>query len=150
LPTRVVESESDAITVRAPVHLCRRPEVGMKFSAVWDCTTGVARSAGVVQSQRRVPPTWILHFQGPIEHFVVEERYPDDSPGTLDLGEQRLPARIIDRSLHGVACVVPAVVRVERGQRVRVIVGRHEREGTVARVSNLGNQLRVGIRLDPV
>ena len=87
--------------------------------------------------RRWVAPTWLQAL-----------RYPDDSPGTLDIGTARLPARVVDRSFNGVACVVPALANLRPGARVRVIVGRYERAGTIARVRSFGNQLRVGIRLD--
>jgi hypothetical protein len=150
LPARVVGVQGMRVSISAPIHLCSRPELGSHFAATWDCKTGVARATGTVESQRRVPPTWVLHIAGPIERLDVEPRFPDDSPGLLDLGDSRLPARIIDRSLHGVACLVPALAPLKPGQRVRVTVGRHERAGTIARVRPFGNQLRVGIRLDEV
>ena len=94
------------------------------------------------------PPTWVLLLNDDVEPIDIEERYPDDSPGTLDIGTARLPAQIVDRSLHGVGCVVPALVRLRPGQRVRVVVGAHDRAGVIARVRPMGNQLRVGVRLD--
>ncbi len=118
--------------------------------AIWESKTGVLRSTGYVESHRRLPPSWVLRFEGAIEKVLIEERYPDDSPGTLDVCGTRLPARVIDRSLHGAACLVPALVRLRRGQRVRITVGNHDRAGTIARVQPLGNQLRVGIRLDEI
>ncbi|HET9730875.1 MAG TPA: PilZ domain-containing protein [Acidimicrobiia bacterium] len=148
LPTRVLDVDGTRVSVTAPVHLCKRAELGMEFTAVWEGKTGVARSGGTIESQRRLPPTWVLALEAPIERLDIEERYPDDSPGTLEVGDTRLPARFIDRSLHGVACLVPALIRLEQGQRVRVIVGKHEREGAIARVQSIRNQLRVGIRLD--
>jgi hypothetical protein len=85
-----------------------------------------------------------------VELLSVEERYPDDSPDFLDLGNARLPARIIDRSFHGVGCIVPGLARLEPGQRVTVTVGDHQRAGTISRVRGFGNLVRVGVRLDEI
>jgi hypothetical protein len=148
LPSRVLEAQSTRVLITAPIHVCRRPEIGVQCTAIWESKTGVSRSTGYVESHRRLPPSWVLRFEGAIERVVIEERYPDDSPGTLDVSGTRLPARVVDRSLHGAACLVPALVRLRPGERVRITVGDHNRRGTIARVQPLGNQLRVGIRLD--
>ena len=150
LPTRVLDVQGTSVFVTAPIHLCGRRELHARFSSTWESKTGIARSTGSVESQRRLPPTWVLKLEGPIERLEIEERFPDDTPGTLEVGSTRLPARVVDRSIHGAACVVPAMVRIQPGQRVRVIVGQHDRKGTVARVRPLANQLRVGIRLDDI
>ena len=150
LPSRVLEVQPTRVLITAPIHPCRRPEVGVRCTAVWESKTGLLQSTGYVESHRRVPPSWVLRLEGVIERILVEERYPDDSPGTLEVNGSRLPARVIDRSLHGAACLVPALVRLRRGQRARLSVGDHARGGTIARVHPLGNQLRVGIRLDDV
>jgi hypothetical protein len=107
----------------------------------------VSRANGVESSRPR-PPTWNLRVSGPIERLEIEERFPDDSQRMLDIGISCPPARILDRSLHGVACVVPALTQLRPGRRVRVIVAKRDRAGTIARVRALNNQLRVGIRLD--
>ncbi len=145
-----MEAEGTRVTVTAPVHLCRRDEVGMRVTAVWDGKTGAARARGVVASQQRRPTAWVLQLEPAIEALDIEERFPDDSTGTIEVGATTLPARIIDRSYHGVGCLVPAIISLERGQRARVIVGVHKRKGTIARVRRIGNQLRVGIELDEV
>lgn len=150
LPSRVLEVQSTRVLITAPIHPCRRPELGVRCTAVWESKTGLMQSAGYVESHRRTPPSWVLRFEGAIEKILVEERYPDDSPGTLEVDGTRLPARVVDRSLHGAACLVPSLMKLRRGQRVRVSVGDHSRQGTIARVHSLGNQLRVGIRLDDV
>jgi hypothetical protein len=150
LPARVLSAQGTQISVTAPVHMCKRQELGARVTAIWDCKTGIARSTGTVESQRRLPPTWVLNLDGAIEHLTLEERYPDDSPGMLDIGDKRVPARVVDRSLNGVGCLVPALVRLRPGQRVNITVGRHDRAGTIARVQPLHNQLRVGIRLDEI
>jgi hypothetical protein len=150
LPTRVVDVQGARVFVTAPLHVCRRSEIGAQFTATWESNRGVGRSSGTVESQRRHPPTWVLSVDGPIEFLDLEPRYSDDSPGLVDIGGTRLPARIVDRSLHGVGCVVPALAALRPGQRVRVIVGRHSRAGTIARVRPFGTQLRLGIRLDEV
>jgi hypothetical protein len=150
LPTRALELQGSRVFVSAPLHLCRRSEIGAGFIATWDAKAGVCRSSGTVESLRRHPPAWVLRFEGSVDVLDIEKRFSDDSAGLLDIGDARLPARIIDRSLHGVGCLVPALTKLRPGQRVRVIVGRHDRAGTVARVRSFGNQLRVGIRLDDV
>ena len=122
----------------------------MRIVAVWDCKTGAARAGGTVESQTRRPNAWVLELDAEIESLVIEERLPDDSAGTLEVGATTLPARIIDRSFHGVGCLVPAIVSLRPGQRARVIVGDHNRKGTIARVRRIGNQLRVGIELDDI
>jgi hypothetical protein len=148
LPARVLDADANRVSISAPVHLCRRPEIGMRFSAVWEHKTGMARSGGVVESQSRLPRNWVLQLAQPIEPLLIEKRYADDSPATLIVDGTRVPARVVDRSENGVGCMVPALVKLEPGQRVRVTVGNHDRAGAVARVRPLGNQLRVGIRLD--
>jgi hypothetical protein len=149
LPARVLDTEQPTrVWITAPLHVCGKPEVGMHCVATWECSTGLARSNGTVEVQQQRPRRWRLCFDGRIEHLTIEERYPDDSPGFLDLGFARLPARITDRSFHGVGCVVPALAQLEPGQRVSVRVGDHERAGTIARVRGFGNQVKVGIRLD--
>jgi hypothetical protein len=150
LPARVLASEGSRVSITAPVHVCRRSVIGAALTAVWSSKTGTAKSTGTVESLRRLPPTWVLSLDDAIEPVEVEERFPDDSPGMLDIGGKRVPARVVDRSLHGVGCLVPALVQLTPGQRVQIIVGKHERSGTVARVQPLHNQLRVGIRLDDV
>src|SRR6476620_3148614 len=94
LPARVLEVQDTRVTISAPIHLCRRPETGARFTATWDCKTGVARASGTVESQRPRPPTWVVALDGAIERIDVEQRYPDDSPGVLDIGTARLPARV--------------------------------------------------------
>jgi hypothetical protein len=148
LPARVLEVLGTRVFITAPVHPCRRPELGVQCSAIWQCKMGLASSTGYVESHRRLPPSWVLRFEGPIEQVIIEERYPDDSPGTLIVDGTRVPVRVIDRSEHGAGCLVPAVVRLRVGQHVRIVVGKHERTGAVARVQVIGNQLRVGLRLD--
>jgi hypothetical protein len=148
LPARVLEVLGTRVFITAPVHPCRRPEVGVRCSAIWQGKTGLAESKGYVESHRRLPPSWVLRFEGPIERVNIEERYPDDSPGTLIVDGARVPVRVVDRSVHGAGCLVPALVRLRVGQQVRIVVGKHERAGVVARVQLLGNQLRVGLRLD--
>jgi hypothetical protein len=150
LPARVLEGGSNRVSITAPVHLCRRSEIGLRFTAVWEHKTGMARSSGVVEAQNRVPRSWVLQLDGAVETFVLEKRYSDDSPATLIVDDTRVPARVVDRSESGVGCMVPALAKLEVGQRVQVIVGNHDRAGTIARVRPLGNQLRVGIRLDDV
>ena len=156
LPSRVLEvprtDGSDAHLVRAwitsPIHLCGRPELGSRCIATWRGKTAFARATGTVESQQQRPRRWLLQFDSAIARIDIEERLPDDSPGFLDLGFTRLPARIVDRSYHGVGCVVPALAQMEPGQRVSVVVGDHKRAGTIARVRGFGNQVRVGIQLD--
>ena len=138
-----------AVSITAPIHLCRRSPLDATFDTIWDSKTGPARASGVVESVRPRPPTWVLLLNDDVEPIEIEERYPDDSPGTLDIGTARLPAQIVDRSFHGVGCVVPALVHLRPGQRVRVVVGVDHRAGVIACVRPLGNQLRVGVRLDP-
>ena len=150
LPSRVLDTQSTRVLITAPIHVCRRPEIGVQCTAIWESKTGLLRTTGYVESHRRLPPSWVLRLEGVIERVVIEERYPDDSPGTLEVDGARLPARVVDRSLHGAACVVPALVKLRRGQRVRIRVGNHDRRGTIARVQPLGNQLRVGLRLDDI
>lgn len=149
LPARVLDTEQPGrVWITAPIHLCRLPEVGMRFTATWESKTGLARSGGTIEAQQERPRRWQLQFDEPVEHLSVEERYPDDSPGFLDLGQTRLPARIIDRSYHGVGCIVPALAQLKPGQRVIVTVGEHRRAGAITRVRGFGNQVRVGVRLD--
>jgi hypothetical protein len=156
LPSRVLEvprpDGSGAQLVRAwittPIHICGRPELGSRFIATWRGKTCFARATGTVELQQQRPRRWLLQFDSAIARIDVEERLPDDSPGSLDLGFTRLPARIVDRSYHGVGCVVPALAPMEPGQRVSVVVGDHKRAGTIARVRGFGNQVRVGIQLD--
>jgi hypothetical protein len=150
LPARVLTVDGNSISITAPVHLCGTPEANARLTAVWEGKTGFYRATGVVASKRQRPPSWVVALHAPIERLEIEPRYPDDSAGTLDVGASRLPARIVDRSLHGVACVVPALTQLRPGQRVRVIVGQHNRAGTIANVRPLNNQLRVGIHLDDV
>jgi hypothetical protein len=156
LPSRVLEvpraQGGEAHVLRAwitsPIHLCGRPEIGTRCTATWQSKTGLARSTGEVELQQQRPRRWLLRLDDKIERIASEERLPDDSPGMLDLGFARLPARIIDRSFHGVGCVVPALAQLKPGQRVSVHVGNHKRTGTIARVRGFGNQVRVGIQLD--
>jgi hypothetical protein len=148
LPTRVLEVEGTRVCVTAPVHLCRRQEIGMRVTAVWDCKTGAARAGATIESQPRRPNAWVLRLDAMIEALDIEERLSDDSAGVIEVGSTTLPARIIDRSYHGVGCLVPAIVTLQPGQRARIVVGEHKRKGTIARVRRIGNQLRVGVQLD--
>ena len=140
LPACVLNGATNGSRSPRRVHVCGVQAVGGDCTAVWEHKSGVARDMGASKSQRSWPPTWVLQFEGPVENVEVEERLPDDSPGTLVVGEHRLPAEIVDRSLYG-WCVSrprarPAPGRSCADRRGRPRPDRRDRTRSIRRATN--------------
>jgi PilZ domain len=148
-PSRVHEGGGPILLVAAPRKLAvSQPSPGDTIHLWWGAKYGARMCRTRLMSiEVRPLPGWRLEaLETPVEvQRRRHARIPVDRSVVIRFGGRAVPARMVDRSLHGARCFVPVSTRLDVGDVVEIeIEGDDVVHGaTVLRAEAVEGQLQV-------
>jgi hypothetical protein len=148
-PSRIHEGGGPLLLVAAPRKLAvSQPSPGDQIMLSWGAKYG-ARTCRtrLVGIEVRPTPGWRLQaIEAPVEvQRRRHARIPVDRRVVIHLGDRSVPARMVDRSLHGARCFVPVSTRLEVGDVVDIEIEPDDmvRGARVLRADAVEGQLQI-------
>jgi len=147
--SRVHEADGIRLLVAAPRKLVvSQPAPGDTIHVSWGAQYGARmRRTRLVGIEVRPTPGWRLEALEPSVQVQRRRhaRIPVDRSVVIRFGGRSVPARMVDRSLHGARCFVPVSTRLDVGDIVDIEIESDDvvHGATVLRADAVEGQLQV-------
>jgi hypothetical protein len=148
-PSRVHEGDGPTLLVAAPRKLAvSQPAPGDMIHLSWGAKYGARMCrTRLVGIEVRPTPGWRLEaLETPVEvQRRRHARIPVDREVVIRFGGRSVPARMVDRSLHGARCFVSVSTRLDVGDVVEIEIEADDivRGATVLRADAVEGQLQI-------
>ncbi len=148
-PSRVHELDPPQLLVAAPRKLvASQPSPGDTIHVSWGAKYGARMCrTRLVGIEVRPTPGWRLEaLEAPTEvQRRRHARIPVDRSVVIRFGDRSVPARMVDRSLHGARCFVPVSTRLDVGDVVDIEIESDDvvHGATVLRADAVEGQLQI-------
>ena len=148
-PSRVHEGDGPTLLVAAPRKLAvSQPAPGDTIHLSWGAKYGARMCrTRLVGIEVRPTPGWRLEaLETPVEvQRRRHARIPVDRQVVIRFGGRSVPARMVDRSLHGARCFVSVSTRLDVGDVVEIEIEADDivRGATVLRADAVEGQLQI-------
>ena len=148
-PSRVHEGGTAMLLVAAPRKLAvSQPSPGDTIHVSWGAKYGARMlRTRLVSIEARPTPGWRLEaLDAPVTvQRRRHARIPVDRSVVIRFGGRSVPARMVDRSLHGARCFVPVSTRLDVGDLVDIEIEADDvvHGATVLRAEAVEGQLQI-------
>jgi len=148
-PSRVHEGDGPTLLVAAPRKLvASQPSPGDTIHLSWGAKYGARMCrTRLIGIEVRPTPGWRLEaIETPVEvQRRRHARIPVDREVVIRFGGRSVPARMVDRSLHGARCFVSVSTRLDVGDLVDIEIEADDivRGATVLRADAVEGQLQI-------